>query len=337
MSLENMDTADVAEDPIERFRQKYAANDDKSESTAERYTTHLRRWREWLEQRGKDIEDVAENVRAREAEGVTAYDVIDHLEAMTLSGYAENTANGAWAAISTFYQTLRQFRQNPADAELEAFSDRSWSATTKIEKNEREPIKYLPPEDVEALVEHVPSPATRNTLIVRLLYATGLRRGELCNLRLKDINREEQIIKVWTEKSGDSRKVPYPDSLRQALASWIDVQRGTVYAAGESEYLFPTRQSDRISGETVRHIVTQAAENAGLQEVYGTDVEGRERALITPHTLRHSFAVQCAKNGMRAPFLRDLCGHHDINVTELYLKLANDDAVDAGREYGPQA
>jgi len=337
MSLNNMDTMEVAEDPIERFRQKYAANDGKSESTAERYATHLRRWRDWLEQRGKDLADVAEDVNAREADGVTAYDVVDHLEAMSLSGYAENTANGAWAAISTFYQTLREFRQNPADSDLEAFNDRSWSATTQIEKSEREKVKYLPPEDIESLVEHVPSPVPRNAFIVRLLYATGLRRGELCNLRVKDINRDEQTIKVWTEKSGDARTVPYPKSLRAPLSNWIDVQRGTVYGASESEYLFPTRQSDRISGETVRHVVTNAAEDAGLQEVYGTDVEGRERALVTPHTLRHSYAVQCAKNGMRAPFLRDLCGHHDINVTEIYLTLANDDAVDAGRKYGPQA
>ncbi|MFC7140316.1 tyrosine-type recombinase/integrase [Halosimplex aquaticum] len=194
MSLNNMDTTEVAEDPIERFSQKYAANDGKSESTAERYATHLRRWRDWLEQRGKDIEDVAEDVNAREADGVTAYDVVDHLEAMSLSGYAENTANGAWAAISTFYQTLREFRQNPADSDLEAFNGRSWSATTQIEKSEREKVKYLPPEDIEALVEHVPSPVPRNALIVRLLYATGLRRGELCNLRVKDINRDEQRV-----------------------------------------------------------------------------------------------------------------------------------------------
>lgn len=332
MSLNNMDTAEVAEDPIERFRQRLTG---KSDATVERYTTNVERWRDWLEQRGKDMMNVADDVKARpdDVEGVTAGDVEDHLDAMTLSGYAENTANGAWASISMFYQVLRQFRQNPADSD---HLDRGWSATTQIKKETRESVKYLPPEDVEALVQHIPSPATRNTLIIKMLYATGLRRGELCNLRVKDVNRDERTITVWTEKAGDSRTVPYPKSLRAPLSNWIDVQRGTVYGASESEYLFPTRQSDRISGETVRHVVTQAAEDAGLQEVYGTDVEGRERALITPHTLRHSYAVQCAKNGMRAPFLRDLLGHHDINVTEIYLQIASDDAIDAGRDYGPQ-
>ena len=332
MSLDNMDTSDVAEDPIERFKQRYASQ--KSDSTAERYTTHLERWRDWLELREKDPENVAEDVDARPAdvEGVTAGDVEDHLDDMYASGYAENTANGARAAISAFYQTLRQFRRNPADAD---HIDRSWSATTQIKEETRDPVKYLPKEDVEALADNVPSPVPRNALIVRLLYATGLRRGELCNLRVKDVDRDSQTITVWTEKAGDSRKVPYPDSLRQQIANWMDVGRGMVYGVEDSEYLFPTRQSDRISGETVRYVVTKAAEEAGLQEVYGTDVEGRERALITPHTLRHSYAVQAAKNGMRAPFLRDLLGHHDINVTEIYLQIASEDAVDAGRDYGP--
>lgn len=332
MSLENMDSTDVATDPIERFGQRYASQ--KSDSTAERYTTHLERFRDWLELRGKDVADVAEDMAARpeDTDGVTPGDVEDHLDDMYASGYAENTANGARAAISAFYQTLRQFRENPADSD---HIDRSWAATTEIKKETRDAVKYLPPEDVEALIEHVPSPVGRNALIVRLLYTTGLRRGELCNLRVKDVSRNEQTITVWTEKSGDSRKVPYPDSIRQQLANWIDVGRGMVYGADESEYLFPTRQAEKISGETVRYAVTTAAEDAGIQEIYGTDVEGRERAEITPHTLRHSFAVQCAKNGMRAPFLRDLLGHHSIDITEIYLQIADEDAIQAGRDHGP--
>ena len=332
MSLENMNTTEVAENVIERFHQTYSSQ--KSESTADRYATHLERWRDWLNARGKAIDNVANDVTdlPNETGGVTAGDVEDHLDEMYASGYAENTANGARAAISAFYQTLRQFKNNPADAD---HINRSWSSTTQIKKETRSPVKYLPPEEVEALINHVPSPVPRNSLLIRLLYTTGMRRGELCNLRVKDVDRENQTITIWTEKSGDSRKVPYPNSLRQQLANWIDVSRGMIHQSEESEYLFPTKQADKISGETVRYVVTQAAEEAGIQEVYGQDVEGRDRALITPHTLRHSYAVQAAKNGMRAPFLRDLLGHHDINVTEIYLQIASEDAVDAGREFGP--
>lgn len=337
MSLDNMDTTERAEDPIQRFHQKYAAKKNKSESSADRYATHLERWRDWLDERGKDFTNVADNVTTlpEKTDGVTAGDVEDHLEAMSLSGYAPNTANGAWAAISVFYQTLRQFQQNPAYSGLSTFSDRSWSATTKIKESEREKVKYLPPEDIEALIEHAPSPYSRNSLLIRLLANTGLRRGELCSLRVQDIELEAQIINAWGEKSEDSREVPYPNTMHQQLRNWIDVSREMVHQSEESEHLFPTRQSDQISGETVRYVVTKAAEEAGLQEVYGTDVEGRERALITPHTLRHSYAVQAAKNGMRAPFLRDLLGHHSINITEIYLKIAKDEAVEAGRKYGP--
>lgn len=78
----------------------------------------------------------------------------------------------------------------------------------------------------------------------------------------------------------------------------------------------------------------QAAEDAGLQAHVHTDAAGNDRGKVTAHVLRHSYAVQCIKNGMDTRRLQKLLGHSKIETTERYLQFANDDLRDAARKYG---
>lgn len=307
---------------VDQFEARYSRRRDRAESTARRYRSSLQQFCDWLEGRDADI-------WTAETE-----DVREFLDYLYTEGYAEDSITSSRSAISQFYQLMDTNREdNPVDDLVE-----SWASTSNKEKETREEVYYLQPEEVEKLADNVPEPTLRNELIVKLLFVTGVRRGELAKIRLKDIGwsdrGEERVIRIWNQKDNSSRVVTYKN-LDTQLRTWRDVKRPQVHGADESEYLFPTRQSEHISGETVRRVVKTAAENAGLQETYGKDAEGNERVLVSPHTLRHSFAVQCAKNGMRAPFLRDLLGHHDIDVTQIYLKLAEEDTIEAGHNYGP--
>jgi integrase/recombinase XerD len=152
---------------------------------------------------------------------------------------------------------------------------------------------------------------------------------------VEDVDREGRAITVWDEKDDKPRVVAYQPSLDIPLSVWLDVKRPQVHGAGESLYLLSTRQSEHICGETITKVIKTAAENAGIQDSYGEDAKGRERALVTPHVLRHTHAVHTAENGVPARHLKQMLGHTKIDVTQIYLEIAQDDAVEMLKDRGP--
>jgi integrase/recombinase XerD len=81
--------------------------------------------------------------------------------------------------------------------------------------------------------------------------------------------------------------------------------------------------------------VREAAEAADVQDTYGTDVNGYEQHTITPHALRHAFAVHAAENGIPAPHLKEMMGHMKLDVTQIYLDVAEESAVEIMKSKGP--
>lgn len=109
---------------------------------------------------------------------------------------------------------------------------------------------------------------------------------------------------------------------------------GAPYAA-ESEYLFPTVESKYISRESVRRVVREATDDAELNHDIYTDKSGNTRTKVSPHILRHSMAVNSLKAGtLNVRELQEFLGHHSLDVTEAYLKIASDDATAAYKERG---
>lgn len=201
---------------------------------------------------------------------------------------------------------------------------------------------YLDPEgteSVETLVEHVPAPKVRNQLIIRLMFACGFRRGEIATLTLDRLGLEERSATVDNLKAGDNQPLYRTNWFRrdvEVLArAWLRSGRPAVYNSGESPYVFPTVHSDHITANQIGEIVKQAAENAGIQSVLYTDSGGSNRYKITAHTLRHSYAVYCIKEGMDVKTLKDLMGHASLDVTMQYLRFREEDHRTAARRYGP--
>jgi len=136
----------------------------------------------------------------------------------------------------------------------------------------------------------------RDNLIVRLLFQTGVRVTELCEIRLSDLDREERKINI----RGKGRKNPnvdYKKSLDFLMDVWVEERRPTVYHADTSPYLFPTSHSEHITRQTVEEKVREAAEEADLQDTYGPNADGHELHTVTPHVLRHSFAMAALSDG----------------------------------------
>lgn len=316
----------------------------KADRTADRYTQDVRDWAEWLQNPGaKEFDPDTRNREPKELWEATTHDIRTYLQHMLQNGnYAGGTVSMRESSLSVFYQEYDRLTDDPAldlpeiQNPTEELDLSDWSVLkngTKKEQKLKEGVQYLKPEEIDQLAASVPRPTLRNELIVRLLYHTGLRRTELAETRLEDIDTDERAIKVRATKTHLNRTVYYQPPLDTLITRWLNVERKALATAG-SEYLFPTSHSEQINPDHITKIVKQAAETAGLQSHVHTDASGNHRGKVTAHVLRHSFAVQCIKNGMDTRRLQKLLGHSKIETTERYLQFANDDLRDAARKFG---
>ena len=348
-------------DPIEEYRDSYVlrSQSDAAENTVKRHVRHLRLFESWLRERGKSLTDDIEveddllrfrrwmKQRGAGTKCPDCENVADPFEddcgcGADLSegepvGYSEGTIKNATGAISKFFQIHRDEDPNPVEEWDPPSNEGKWSITTQKKRATREGVFYLEAEEVDQLIEA--ADGKRDSLIIRLLAETGMRRSELISLRLRDVEPSEKRIRIYERKNDEYRTVGFrSDKLGRDLRMWIDHHRSREYGAEESDYLFPPDgrgDSDHLGETVVRDIVVEAAERAGIQQSYGTDAMGRTQHLVTPHALRATFAVQCAKNRIPAPMVKEALGHHSLDVTDIYTSVIDDDAADMIRKDGP--
>jgi integrase/recombinase XerD len=164
----------------------------------------------------------------------------------------------------------------------------------------------LSPEEVERLIASAKNLMHRAMLMT--LYATGLRRSELCQLKVTDINSQRMVIRVRQGKGSRDRDVLLSPKLLETLREyWRWMKPKT--------YLFPGllngwRADVPITAKVVWGAVTEARERAGIDKH------------VTPHTLRHSFATNMLEAGADLRTIQVLLGHRDIADTVVYLHLS---------------
>lgn len=304
----------------------------RSPGTITGYRWSARNFVEFLEQqRTVDLEDV-------DWRDVDAF--IDEIS----NQYPDSTVKTRYNHLRTFFDYLQTYHGYyedrdvlPVDHDRFTITDyiNRGNTAKKSETAARGGVVFVTPEEYEMLIDNVPSPKFRNELIIKMLWGLGLRRRELVDLmvapadshrdRYGHIDFDEQKLQVPAVKSDDGRALWFRDSIGVPLRRWITSERKAVYYADESNYLFPSRNSEQLTPKRVSAVVRQAAENAGIQSVLYEDANGNERRRITPHALRHGFAVQHVRNGTNIKTLCDLMGHEDISTTQIYLQF--DDAT----------
>jgi integrase/recombinase XerD len=263
-------------------------------------------------------------------------------------GYADKTVLKHKQALSTLYdiaeskggerprgvdQPIPNINENPVKSVDNAnIGDHGISSenTRKTTSDNAENVIYLTREETRKLRESVPAPKLRNRLLLKILIQTGARRNEVSTLKKSDILREKNTLWLEDSKTGEGRKVPYND-LSPELDAWLDKHREK-YLNSESDFLFVGERSEQLSTYRVGDVVVEAAENAGIQETLYTDARGREINRVTAHALRHTFAIRALDSGLPIHALKELLGHSDIDTTETYLQITQDDAVDKYHE-----
>ena len=164
----------------------------------------------------------------------------------------------------------------------------------------------------------------RNKAMIELLYATGLRISELINLKLNNVNFDQDYVKTLG-KGSKERIVPIGDYAKYFLKIYIDLYRNDFLRNKESEYIFISNQGKKMTRQTFFLLLKKLAKEKGIK----TD--------FSPHTLRHSFATHLLKYGADLRSIQELLGHSDIATTRIYTHISNKKVRDDYIEYHPRS
>ncbi len=150
----------------------------------------------------------------------------------------------------------------------------------------------------------------RNTLIIELLYASGIRVSELVNIKLSDIDRGEKSIKILG-KGSKERMVLYNNHTMKAMDTYLEDGYHT-FDKINSGYLILNKDGNKLSERYVRVIIDDLVRKAGL------DIK------ISPHTMRHTFATDMLEEGADLVTVKELLGHESLNTTSIYTHITNE-------------
>jgi len=172
-----------------------------------------------------------------------------------------------------------------------------------IYKKESRIPEVLNKEEVSKIIEAVGN--QKHQLMVKLIYAGGLRISELINLRPEDIDIKRKVICVRQGKGKKDRITLFPESTKEELLEYL-------LSFSPKNYLFESNRNKKYSQKTIE----KALEKASIRAL------GRK---IRPHVLRHSFATHLLEAGTDIRYIQKLLGHKNLRTTQIYTHVANSD------------
>lgn len=275
-------------------------------------------------------------------------DVGDYLNWLANTRWSRNTRKSRFAACQRFYRFAHD----------EGWTDENLARGRSLEDYKleagdledsrggfgRDEHKWIPRDDVVKLwqPENVTSPASRDSLIFKLMWYTTCRPEAITTMRYEPENSpgseptwhdpEEGWFRVRNLKRGDDeddyRKVYYPTRLNSAINEWMH-RRDALGPYGDSEYLFITHQQGEMRASHISRKVKEAAFNVNenvdreedkIQEVSGYDVNGNPRWKITGKTIRHSALTWMVNRGGVDPVhAKAQAGHSKLETTMRYV------------------
>lgn len=145
----------------------------------------------------------------------------------------------------------------------------------------------------------------RNKAIIEVLFSCGLRVTELITLRLSSLYLDDHYVRVLG-KGSKERLVPISQKAIDELEYWFADRCHMDIKAGEEDYVFLNRRGGHLTRTMILLIIKQVARDAGIKKV------------VSPHTLRHSFATALLEGGADLRAIQAMLGHESIGTTEIY-------------------
>ena len=191
---------------------------------------------------------------------------------------------------------------------------------------ERKYPEILTNKEVELFLEQpqcVDAKGYRDHAMLELLYATGIRVSELISLNLENLNLPAGFIRCSSR--GKERIIPLYHTAVKALQDYVRDIRPELIADSAEKALFVNMNGERMSRQGFWKIIKHYQEKAGIEKD------------ITPHTLRHSFAVHLLENGADLRSIQEMLGHADISSTQIYTHVVKRQLKDVYQKAHPRA
>lgn len=262
-----------------------------STNTIASYLRDIRQYAEWLTHTvGVDIVDAQQE------------HICDYLSHLKQDGRSSATITRNLASLKNFYAYIMS----------SGFLTETPVIDVHVERNTKKLPQILTGKEIESLLSQ-PSQSDakgiRDKAMLEVMYATGIRVTELIDLNIDHVNLELGVIKCSNAKK--TRVIPlYPDALR-ALLLYIRTVRSSMLATDDEQALFVNVSGSRMSRQGFWKIIKHYQVSANIDKD------------ITPHTLRHSFAVHLLENDADLESVRELMGHSDISSTQIYTQMVN--------------
>lgn len=291
-------------DQLEGFQAYLVSQKALSNNTIQFYRKDLERYLQYLRE-----------CSIGQPEQVTPQVIQNYIAYLEKKGRSASTVTRNIASIRSYYQYLCRKEgcsYNPVQE-------------IKRGKIERKLPNILTGEELDLLLSQPQiseAKGCRDRAMIELLYATGIRVSELTALNIGDLNVREGVLTCRGGKN--NRKIPVYSTAVGAVSDYLSRFRGNPKEI-EGQALFVNLNGQRISRQGFWKIIKTYAAQANITKE------------ITPHTLRHSFALHLLENGAQLRDIQVMMGHADISSTQLYVQILDQFYQESYRHYHPKA
>lgn len=248
-----------------------------------------------------DVDRFADYIGVRDLNTVTAGDIESFLADLYDLGIAPRSQARILSGIKSFFKFLRLERLIETNPTLLVDGPR-------LGRHLPDVLSVGEIDDMIAAIDISKAEGPRNRAIIEMLYSCGLRVSELVNLEINSVSFDEQIVTV-VGKGNKERVVPVSDVSLALIREYLRGNGRPDPRKGEENILFLNRLGRRLTRVMIFYIVKGLAEAAGIKKV------------ISPHTLRHSFATHLLEGGANLRAIQQMLGHESISTTEIYIHL----------------
>lgn len=250
------------------------------------------------------------------------YKKITYPEARSYLSYLYNDESEKSSSISRKISSIRTFYRYLANNDSENFSFH----LLRLPKRDKRLPKFLEYNELEEIFK-VPDLNTplgkRDSLILEMLYATGMRVGELVNIKVSDINHSNKTIKILG-KGNKERLAYYNKITEKRLNDYLENGRPKLIKKS-TDYLFLNNSGGKLTTRGVELILDKTIKKTSLSKH------------LTPHMLRHSFATHLLNEGCDLLSVQELLGHASLSATNIYTHVTNDRIKDVYLKTHPRA
>ena len=265
-----------------------------AKNTIASYERDIIKFEQYFEKKGKKVYYL------------TNEDMQEYLEYLEGEGKSNSTISRVSASIKSYYKYL--LSKNLVESNI--------AKNIKTYKVEKKELSVLTKKEIQELLNEATCEdlkGRRDQAMLQLLYATGMRVTELISIKISDVNLSSGKIKI--AKSGISRTISLSNSILRYIKNYVKEIRPLLCKLDTDDALFLNSNGKKLTRQGFWKILKKYKKSAKIEKE------------LTPHTLRHSFAIHQLNDGMDIKQLQEILGHTDVATTMMYNDFIQDTTI----------